>query len=411
MTAVAGLRGSGDWGTDERPKNFREFILFRNPNGTAPMFALMARVQKESTNDPEFAWWDEPNDLVRLQVAGALAAGDTIVTVDSVDPTAALPKASWGLAGHLKPGDMLMVEPAADAAAFVHEVLRVVTVLSDTQFTVQRGAAGTTPATIANDLFLLKIGSAYAEGTPSPSSTSRNPVKYSNYTQIFKTPYELTGTAMETHLRTGDPVQNDKKRKSFDHSRDIEFSLLLGQKSETTGDNGKPLRTMDGLRKFIPGTNTTVFSSVTTTSSFLDAASPVFDFDSPAGDSRVCFIGNAALNELNKMVQIDANSQMQFGPIIKQFGMRMRELILPQGSLFLRTHPLLSRHTLYSKSMFIVDFSAIRWRPMKNRDTKFEDNIQARDEDTRKGQWKTEGGLEVRFGGLTCGYLGNIHAA
>lgn len=56
MAAVAGLRGTGDWATDERPKNFREFILFRNPNGTAPIFALMARVQKESTDDPEFSW-------------------------------------------------------------------------------------------------------------------------------------------------------------------------------------------------------------------------------------------------------------------------------------------------------------------------------------------------------------------
>lgn len=33
---------------------YRELILWRNPNGTAPIFALMARVQKESVNDPDF---------------------------------------------------------------------------------------------------------------------------------------------------------------------------------------------------------------------------------------------------------------------------------------------------------------------------------------------------------------------
>ena len=38
--AVAGLRGTGDWATDERPKNFREMILWRNPNGMAPLTAL-----------------------------------------------------------------------------------------------------------------------------------------------------------------------------------------------------------------------------------------------------------------------------------------------------------------------------------------------------------------------------------
>ena len=58
--------------------------------------------------------------------------------------------------------------------------------------------------------------------------------------------------------------------------------------------------------------------------------------------------------------------------------------------------------------MFIIDFCALRWRPLRGRDTTFKDNIQLPDEDTQKGQWMTEAGLEVRFGGLTCGYVGNI---
>jgi hypothetical protein len=58
--------------------------------------------------------------------------------------------------------------------------------------------------------------------------------------------------------------------------------------------------------------------------------------------------------------------------------------------------------------MFIIDFSSLRWRPLKGRDTKMMDNIQAKDEDLQRGQWLTEGGLEVRYGGLTNGYLGAI---
>ena len=41
--AIAGLRGSGDFATDERPKDFREMILFRRPNGQAPLTALLSR--------------------------------------------------------------------------------------------------------------------------------------------------------------------------------------------------------------------------------------------------------------------------------------------------------------------------------------------------------------------------------
>lgn len=410
MAAVAGLRGTGDWGTDERPKNFRELIMFRNPNGMAPITALMSRVRSESTNDPEFSWWDEPVDLVRLQVNGALGAGDTTVVVDSADPSTAAPDNRWGVAQHLTPGDLLLVEPAADAATYDNEIIEVDTVVSDTQFTVKRGRAGTSAAAIGNDLFLLKIGSTHGEGTPSPVAASRNPIKYSNFCQIFKTSYEVTNTAKSTRARTGDPIRNDKKRRSFDHARDIEHAILFGSKAEITGDNSKPQRTMDGLRKFIPASNTTVFGAAVTVSSFLDAASVVFNFESPAGDERVAFCGNGALNELNKVIQTDANTQIQFGGVIKQFGMRMTELILPQGRLMLKTHPLLSRNTLYNSSMWLVDFAALRWRPLEGRDTKFMDNIQGNDEDTTKGQWITEAGLEVNFGGLTQGYLGNISA-
>lgn len=412
MAAVAGLRGSGDWATDERPKNFREMILFRNPNGMSPIFALMAKVQKESTDDPEFSWWDEPNDIVRLTInkSGDYGTTETTLVVDSADPSAASPNNRWGLATHLKPGDLLLVEPASDNATYDHEIVKVTSVISGTAFTVERGAAGTTAAAIADDANLTLIGSAYGEGTPSPTAVSRNPIKYTNYTQIFKTTYELTNTAAATRTRTGDPVQNDKKRKAFDHSRAIEMSILFGQKNEGTDSNGKPIRTFDGIRKFINSATTTVFSSATTVSTFLDAVYPIFDFDSPAGDTRIAFCGNKALIELNKVVQSNSNTEIQFGGIVGQYGMNFREFILPQGRLLMRTHPLLSRHPLYTASMFEIDFSALRWRPMRGRDTAFKDNIQGNDEDTRKGQWLTEAGLELRYGGLTCGYIGNISA-
>ena len=111
MVAVAGLRGTGDWGTDERPQNLRAFIMGRNPNGSAPMFALMSRVQKDTVDDPEFSWWDEPNDLLRLQNSDALTSGETTFTVDSTDPTASDPGATWGTALHLKQGDLLVPSP------------------------------------------------------------------------------------------------------------------------------------------------------------------------------------------------------------------------------------------------------------------------------------------------------------
>lgn len=414
MSAVAGLRGTGDWGTDERPKNFREMILFRQPQGDTPMTALMGKAGKQSVDDPEFSWWDESVTLVRLQVNGALTSGDLLVTVDSADPTTSTPTADWGTATHLVPGDILMVEPTTDAASFTPEYVEVTEVLSDTQFTVKRGQCGSSAGSIGNDAYLLKIGSSFAEGTSEPKSASRNPTKFSNLCQIFKTSYEVTETAAATKTRTGDLLKNERMRKSTDHAKALELALMFGRKNETVGANGKPKRSMDGVRRFIPAVNTTVFSAAVTftgaTNNFLEAAYKVFDWETSAGDSRIALCGNGALNELNKIIFKESSTSVQFTDTVKMYGMNLRTLVLPQGTLYLRTHPLLNRHPLYTYSMWLMDFSALKWRFIKGRDTSFKDNIQGDGEDTIRGRWLTEAGLEVRSAGLTLGYLGNIKA-
>jgi len=405
MAAVAGLRGTGDWGTDERPKNFRELIMWRNPNGSAPLFALTSRIASESVNDPEFNWWDEPNDLIRLQLndGTGMTSGDTAFVVDSPDPSAAAPGAAYGLATHLKVGDLLMVEKT-ESQVLDNEIIQVTAVTSATAFTATRGVAGSTAAAIADNAFFTKIGSAYAEGTAAADATSRNPIKYNNLCQIFKSSYEVTKTAEKTHARTGDVVSNDKKRKVFDHSRDIELSMMFGQKFETTGANGKPLRYMGGLREFIPTDTTTIFGTGVTLSTYMSAVSPIFDWDTSAGDERIVFCGNGYLNTLNDLAAL--NGQVRFMETIKVYGMNLRRFVLPQGQLFIRAHPLMNRHPLYQNSAFIIDFSALKYRHL--RDTKAEDNIQNPGDDARKGQWLSEISLEVRHGGLSCGYHGNF---
>lgn len=413
MTAVAGLRGTGDWGTDERPKNFREAILFYEPNGGAPLTGLMGKSGKSTVDDPDFSWWSEPVTITRLKVNGALAAGDTLVTVSSVDPTSSTPAANWGVAKHLAPGDILLYEPAAESGWATTEYLEVVQVISDTQFQAKRGQCGSTAATIADQGFLLRVGTAFSEGTAAPRAATRNPIKYNNLTQIFKTTYDITRTAANTRIRTGkDPLENERKRRMTDHSIEIELAFMFGRKFETIGDNGKPKRTTDGLRRQIPAQNTTLFTGAISftgaTNNFLDAVYKVFDWKTGAGDTRIGFCGNGALNILNKKAATETNVRFNMDHTIKQYGMEFREFVLPQGRILLRTHPLMNQHATYTNAMFIVDFSAIKWRPLKGSDTKHFDNVQAKDDDSIRGYWLTEAGLMVDFGGLSCGYLGNF---
>src|SRR6266576_27100 len=409
MSGIAGLRGTGDWGTDERPKNFREGILRFNPNGTAPIYALTSKAGSKTVDDPEYAWWCEGNVLTRLQINGALVSTDTLISVDTLDPTITTLSANLGTATNLKNGDLLLVEPLADNATFNHELLEVDNVLSDTQFTARRGAGGTTAASIADNQFLTVIGSAYAEGTGVPRAVSRNPIKNNNFIQIFKDTYELTGTADNTNTRTNNGYSEDKKRKSFKHASDIEWTTMFGRKAETTGDNGKPKRFSGGLREFIPPANVTVFSSAVTPSTFMDAIAPVFDFDTGAGDQRIGFAGNLALIELSK---IFANEVVyNVTGTVKNYGMDFQEFRMPNGTLMLKSHPLLSRHGLYRKSMFILDFYSIKYVKQKGRpDGTPKDDVQNKDEDVRRGFLQSDMGLMVDYGGLTNAYLGNISA-
>src|SRR5262245_34649700 len=355
MSGIAGLRGTGDWGTDERPKDFRESILFFNPNGDAPIFGLTSKAGKKSVSDPEFAWWAESNNLVRLQInqTGGFLSTDTSLIVDSVDPTASTMGALYGTATHLKPGDLLLVEKA-DQATFDNELVAVDTVLSDTTFTVLRGQGGTTAASIADDTFLTLIGSSYAEGTSAPRAVAKNPVKFVNYIQIFKDTYEITGTADNTTARTGSAWSNDKKRRLFKHSADIEWAIMFGRKNESTGDNGKPIRYMGGIREQIPSTNTTIFASAVTAATFMTALQPAFDFDMGGGDTRIGFMCNHARSELGKVIQGTTGTRMELGTVIKIWGIAFQEFVTPLGRVLLKSHPLLSRHPRYRSSLFVL---------------------------------------------------------
>ena len=390
----AGLRGTGDWGTDERPKNFRESILWMQPNGSAPLTALMARAKSESVNDPEFSWWEEKLTPVRVRVndASDLNTTDTTVVLD-VD-------------GYkLKAGDILQVEKS-ELSAYDNELLRVASVTNDTTIVVVRGAANSTPANILDNTYLTKIGSAYGEGTDAPGAVGKNPTKVTNYCQIFKTAVELTNTAAKTYARTGDPMKNDKKRATFEHSIDMEMALLFGKAYETTDTNGKPLRYTAGLRSRI-STNVTIFSATPTEDTFLTALTPVFNYakDSQAGDERIVFAGNGALNMLNQLVRGGDATRINYDGVFKVYGMNLQKWVLPQGTLGIKTHPLLNLHGLYTNSMFVVDPSNIIYRHL--RDTKYEPIVQTSGKDSEGGQWITEAGFEIRHE-ETMAYIGGF---
>lgn len=392
--SIAGMRGTDDWGTSERPQNFRESILWRDPNGTAPLTAFMAKMRSEVVNDPQYHWWEETLQVIRLQIT---EPEDAVAT--------AIDCAGGGCLGLVK-GDLLLIEKAT-TTTYDHEILMVsADPTVDIAFVAERGARGTTGATIPDNSFITKIGNVNGEGSEKRTATTRNPTKYTNFLQIFKTSYNISKTAAATFARTGDALKNDRKRKMFDHATDQEMAFLFGRSDEDTDAAGEKQRSTGGLLQFLSAqraVDTNLYGhciSLLTAATFgedelLDAMHPVFDWNAGgAGNERLILAGNGAINYINKAIKDSASTQINYNGTIKSYGMQLTRLAFPQGNYYMRTHPLMNTHPRYKNGMFVINPAGIKHRYLTGRDTKFEDDIQTPGADRKEGQWIGEVGAE-----------------
>lgn len=409
--SIQGLRGTGDYTADERPKDFRETILWLDPNGQTPLTGLMSKMGKEALTDPEFYWFEEELNATRLVTHGStiLAATTTLTVV------AAGGAISTG-ALSVVPGELLMVVNPLGLVGG-EEIIRVNAVpANDTQVSVTRGVNGTTAADIPANSLLVSIGTAFGEGTLAAKSSFRNPTRRDNYAQIFKTSYELTNTDKSTKKRTGDPKKNDVKRKMFDHAVKMEYAYLFGKKFlDTDPENNKPRRATDGILRFIQS-NQTQFAATPTGNqvawsedTFIEQLEPAFNYKAAGiGNERIVFCGNGALTEMNKLVTAAGkNTRINYDGIASFYGMNLQRWIIPQGTIYFYSHPLFNTDPVFRYSMLGINPSAIKDRFL--RATKAEDNIQTPGQDAEKGQWITESGVELHHE-KTFFYMANVGA-
>lgn len=374
--ALPGMKSTADFAADERPKNWRSGLLLLSPRNNAPLFSLTAAMRSEATDDPEFYWWEEALQMYNFTVSGAQTNADTTIEVASG-------------ATRLKAGDMLRNGRTGEA-------VRVVSVTSDTVFTVTRamGAGGTAAGTAAamNDLdVLVYLGSAYREGAPRSVGTSFSPTKKSNVTQIFRDPVEWTRTAMKTRYRTGDPAANDRRRALHKHALGIERALWLGTKFETL-ESGQPLRFTDGVLSFIPAANTRTLGATTSMDQLESYFADIFAYGS---SEKVAFGSIRSMMIINQIVR--KNTQYQWGPNEKEYGMNVKRLYTPAGTLTLTEHPLFGQGGQFlSNDLVIMDTANLRYRYIT--DTTLLKDREDNGTDGKAEEYLTECGLEVHHG-------------
>lgn len=416
--AIQGLRNttSFDSPTGRRPQNYREAILMLYPNGggieKAPLTALTAVMKSESTDDPVYHWFTKALQDRRLKLAANLnntdVAGAIVnITVDS----------TYNGAYSVKEGDLLMTEQT-------NEVLYVnATPASATTISVIRGFDLTTGTALSAVTYngdginpmLVIIGSAFEEGSAAPDPVSFDPIEVFSQTQIFRGTYGITGTAEQVNTRTGPEVAELKREALENFSVDMERAFFFGKKA-TTIRNGQPLRTTAGVLSYVPSQNRWSPPGGVLTMDWLESVSTeLFRYGST---EKMMFCGNALLTAISQMVRKNGQGQFELSDRVTEYGIGgIRRLVTPTGSLVLKAHPLFAQmkggtngaanFTSMDNAGVILDMRNLRYRFLRNRDVKFQENLQLPGVDAKLAGWIGECGLEVHHP-YTHGFLSGV---
>jgi len=443
--AYQGMRGSENWGTDVRPKNWRQQILRLFPNGSAQLTAMLSMMRAQPVDDPEFNWWtqtfqNQSGSLTSTGVFEDAAFASAYTEGTDAQPAAGdifYAKAPAALAQQARVGHTCWLEKDGDyryrtAGRIVH--IDVNGANSAIGIKLLEASSDTYDIDEVNRL-TLGAGAA-PEGAERPNAVAQDPVKYYNYTQIMRTPLNITNTNKATRLRTGIGYQ-EKKRDCLDyHSTEIEKNILYGVRSiVTSAENGQPLRTMDGVTTILTRENDAnshgnveAFSHAApyTTSDWLGtgqgtATNPngmkwlnkkleiIMRYGRP---HKVGFCGSGALLGIQELAM--AGGHINITPTTTEFGIQVLRWITPFGIVDLRTHPLMTQNPQWRNDLIILEPDSVVWRPLvgngENRDTKYIDAPEKgsnRGVDATQEEYLTEASIELHHP-LKHGYLSRV---
>ncbi len=422
MAAFMGMRGNGDWADNQVPESWREAILYQYPNGTAPLTAMMSMFKSESVDSYAHNWWTKT--LPTQEITGTAGAFLYIDVGLGTPYVYATHQATHGIAG--------ATLYAKTTAALVNEfrIGHTVVLKDDDRYTVDLVAKVTAVNSNGDSSYIaLQLkeaddndsdsstynlatvntmiiqGNVNPEGGPMPRAVAYDPVQYTNYTQIWRTPLELTGTAIATKLRTGDAFKEAQRECLELHSIEMEMSTIFGiRDGSSTGANGKPERMAGGLLWFIKtfatlNHNDYRLNSDYSTLDWLDGGEDWFDeylallFRYLSGGEAFFIVGDGAMLGLNKLAKTHGNIQLTSGPS-KTYGIELVTWQTNFGRVHLKTHPLFSHRDSTRYSMLGMHPKNMRFRPLRTRDTQYQKDQQAKGIDGLVEGYLTEGTFE-----------------
>jgi len=149
-------------------------------------------------------------------------------------------------------GDQIQVEGSGE--------LMLVTGISTDTLTIVRGYAGTTAENLVDNQVVNILGNAALEGADKPTARFTNRTRSGNYTQIFTSSVEISGSDMAAgQLGLADEMDYQKQERLRELIRDLENTVINGgQVASNPEGSGSVRRTMKGI---VPHLSTNVFAT------------------------------------------------------------------------------------------------------------------------------------------------------
>ncbi len=423
--AFMGMRGTGDWQTDQRPKSWREAVLRLYPNGTAPLTAILSKMSSESVSDPQFHWWTkmlqtQGGDVTDVYTGPALSS--TYTDGDGSAGTVIYLKVDADVVKHFREGHQALMRCKSDYGADTVGKVTAVNSNGSNSYIGVKLLESDNSSTGSKIDYVIVSGNINAEGAVMPDPIAYDPVKWFNYTQIFRTPLSITRTAQKTKLRTEDAYKEAKREALEYHSIEMEMAFLFGIPSEGIGDNGKPERTTMGLVNAIKGGYTghggqagvqDDFATTYSGSTWLDKGEEWLDNQLEEifryGDTeKLALVGSGAQLGIAKLAKTYGN--WEFSPETTDYGIKINRWTTPFGEINMKRHPLMATDPVMRNSMIIIEPRNISFRYID--DTTFygeeeKQNTGSGRKDARDEEYLTEGGLEYHHP-IGWGYLNNV---
>ena len=349
---------------DLAKKSFAGMITRLMPNGMAPLFGMTSMLKSETAVATEHGFFTKTMLLPQVTTYGSshLSTDTTINVLSTVN---------------ILPGMILQINNAAS-----RENVIVNTVISVTQIQVSRAVGSVVAASIPANTDMYQVGNAFEEASLRPNSLIINPVRITNYTQIFRNTWAISDTIRQTMMIAGDTnIAESRTDCAAFHAADIEKALFFGQKSQGTR-NGQPFRTMDGLINIVGNVAnypsyyagvTNVYTAGGTTNypqleGFLD---PLFNqaTDPKVGNERILFVGGAAKKVITGIARLATGSFYQIVDGQTSWGLQYSTVKTSRGAFQMIEHPLFNSNSSWAKMAVGVDMSTFNTAYLGDRKT------------------------------------------